>query len=78
MPDTKFRVSLKTVKLSRLSSKMDEKCYEKSNICTNVKICKILEILTYFGPFRSYLSNEYNGAVSVILPQPTRTIGSMS
>ena len=48
------------------------------NLKINVKICKILEILTYFGPFRSYLSNEYNGAVSVILPQPTRTIGSMS
>ena len=27
--DTKFRVSLKTVKLTRLSSEMDKKCYEK-------------------------------------------------
>ena len=43
--DTKFRVFLKTVKLTRLSSKMDKKCYEKSNICTNVKNCKILEVL---------------------------------
>ena len=27
--DTKFRVSLKTVKLTRLSCEMDKKCYEK-------------------------------------------------
>ena len=27
--DTKFRVSLKTVKLTRLSYEMDKKCYEK-------------------------------------------------
>ena len=38
--DTKFRASLKTVKLTRLSSEMDKKCYEKLNICTNVKNCK--------------------------------------
>ena len=37
-----------------------------------------MEILTCVGPFRSFLSNEYNGAVSVILSQPTRTIGSKS
>ena len=65
LSDTKFRVSLKTVKLTRLSSEMDKKCYEKrtnvKNICTNVKNCKVLEVLTCFGPFRSYLSNEYNG-----------------
>ena len=28
-PDTKFRVSLNTVKLTRLSSEMDKKCDEK-------------------------------------------------
>ena len=56
--DTKFWVSLKTGKLTRLSCEMDKKCYEKWNICTNVKNCKVLEILTCFGPFRSYLSNE--------------------
>ena len=38
--DTKFRVSLKTVKLTRLIPEMDKKCYEKLNICTNVKNCK--------------------------------------
>ena len=27
--DTKFRVSLKTVKLTRLTPEMDKKCYEK-------------------------------------------------
>ena len=27
--DIKFRVSLKTVKLTRLNSEMDKKCYEK-------------------------------------------------
>ena len=27
--DTKFRISLQTVKLTRLSSDMDKKCYEK-------------------------------------------------
>ena len=27
--DTQFRVSLKTVKLTRLSTEMDKKCYEK-------------------------------------------------
>ena len=27
--DTNFQVSLKTVKLTKLSSEMDEKCYEK-------------------------------------------------
>ena len=27
--DTKFQASLKTVKLTRLSSEMDKKCYEK-------------------------------------------------
>ena len=58
--DIKFWVSLKTVKLTRLNSEMDKKCYEKWNICTNVKNCKVLEILICFGPFRSYLSNEYN------------------
>ena len=40
---------------------MDKKCYEKWNICTNLKKCKVLEILKCFGPFRSYLSNECNG-----------------
>ena len=59
--DTKFRVSLKTVKLARLSSEMDKKCYGKCNICTNVKNCKVLEVLICSGPLRSYLSNEYNG-----------------
>ena len=58
---TNFQASLKTVKLTRLSSEMDERCYEKWNICTNVKNCKVLEVLTWFGPFRSYLPNEYNG-----------------
>ena len=28
-PDTKFFVSLKTVKLTRLSCEMDKKCYER-------------------------------------------------
>ena len=37
-PDTKFRVSLNTVKLTRLSSEMDKKCDEKWNICANVKL----------------------------------------
>ena len=59
--DTKFRVSLNTVKLTRLSSEMDKKCYVELNIFTNVKNCEVLEVLTCFGPFRSYLSNEYNG-----------------
>ena len=59
--DIKFWVSLKTVKLTRLNSEMDKKCYEKWNICANVKNCKVLEVLTCFRPFRSYLSNEYNG-----------------
>ena len=59
--DTKFRVSLKNVNLASLSSEMNKKCYEKWNICTNVKNFKVLEVLTCFGPFKSYLSNEYNG-----------------
>ena len=59
--DIKFWVSLKTVKLTRLNSEMDKKCYEKWNICANVKNCKVLEVLTCFRPFISYLSNEYNG-----------------
>ena len=58
--DTKFQASLKTIKLTMLISEMDKKCYEKWNICTNMKNCKVLEVLTCFGPFRSYLSNEYN------------------
>ena len=57
--DNKLWVSLKTVKLTRLSCEMDKNCYEKWNICTNAKYCKVMG--TYFGPFRSYLSNEYNG-----------------
>ena len=58
--DTKFRDSLKTVKLIKLGSEMHKKFYEKGNICTNVKICKVLEVLTCFKMFRSYLSNKYN------------------
>ena len=76
--DTKFRVSLKTVKLTRLSSEMDKKSYEKGNICTNVKNCKVLEVLTRFGPFRSFYQMNIMDAVCVILPESTQTIGSNS
>ena len=76
--DTKFWVSLKTVKLTRLSCEMDKKCYEKWNICTNVKNFKVLEILTCFGPSEVIYQMNIMGAVSVILLQPTRTIGSKS
>ena len=58
--EIKSRVSL-TVKLTRLNSEMDKKCYEKCNICAKVKNCKVLEVLTCFRPFRNYLSNKYNG-----------------
>ena len=46
--DTKFRVSLKTVKLTRLSSEMNKKWYEKKNIYTNMKNCKVLVFLKTF------------------------------
>ena len=61
LSDIKFRVPLKTVKVTRLNSEMDKKYYGKWYICENVKNCKVLEVLTCFRPFRSYLSNEYNG-----------------
>ena len=71
--DTKSWVSLKTVKCE-----MDTKCYEKWNICTNVKNCKILEILTCLDRSEVVYQMNIMGPVSVNLLQTTRKIGSKS
>ena len=76
LSDTKFRVSLKTVKSTRLSSEMDKKCFEKWNISTNMKNCKVLEVLTCLDRPEVIYQMNIMGAVSAVLPQSTRTIGS--
>ena len=76
--DTKFRASLKTVKLTRLSSEMDKKCYENEIFVQTWKIVRYWKYWHILDNSEVIYQMNTMDAVSIILAQSTQTIGSKS